>query len=340
MSFETDHDFLNAKLHGMRSTLIEGDKLLKSLEKAEDEIVFGYGTILPSSDASINRLMLEKVLLERDILIFKKIHKFLSKEDKIVVELFYEDIFLDNLKVIFKLWHRKQKANVSEFLVHIPGKKPILIEKLLSAEVISEFARFIDDKTYTDLFLLASKYYKAGEDTFKFETYLDTLHFNYFYKQIKTRFTFEEEGFNAVLNTVFDVANLLSALRLREIYQCGWEEAKDLLYQHSGFFSASSLKDIYDLPTRAEFIKALPSNYGKLLIGKENEPLSDIETILNNYSYTIINKRFYTNLNCLVKILCFVFLKKFETRNLITISEGKRLNTDRQDILKSLIPSL
>jgi len=340
MAFETDHDFLNAKLHGMRSTLIEGDKLLRNLDKAEDEIASGYGTILPSPDASTNRLMLEKVLLERDILIFKKIHKFLSPEDRLVVELFYEEIYLDNLMVVFKFWHRKQEVPIAEFIVHIPGKKPIPLERLLSADSISEFARFIGDKVYTDLFLLASKYYKAGGDTFKFVTYLDTLHFNHFYKLVKARFKFDEEEFNAVLNTIYNVANLISALRLREIYQCSWEDTRDLFCQHLGSLSANFLKDIYELSTRAEFIKALPSPYKNLLIGRENETISDIEAVLNSYSYTIISKRFYTTSNCLVRILCFIFLKKFETKNLITISEGKRLNVDRYDILKSLIPSM
>jgi len=339
MSFETNEDFLNARLHGMRSVLMEGDELNRCMDDPEDYV---RETLYPAElfSRDMSHLLVQKIFLEREMKIYQKIHKYLSPEDRIVVEIFYEERFLENLRILFKFWHRQSRANIVDLLTTIPGKDLPDVERLLSADSISEFARFIEDDTYTDLFLLASRHYKSGGDTFRFETYLENLHFRHFYEILQNRFRFRFSLMDKIYNTRLDIINLMTGLRLREYYRTPWSQTGDMFYHHTGAISEAFLETVYPLGSRAEYIRALPDPYRQILISQSDVELSDLEIALNRHFYRIVSKGFYTTTHCLGKILCYIFLKNFETQNLISIIEGKRLGTDRTEIVKCLIAQL
>jgi len=339
MSFETNEDFLNARLHGMRSTLMEGDHLIRCVDDPEDYV---RETLSPAGlfPRDLSRLLIQKIFQERDMRIFQKIHKYLSPEDRIVVEIFYEERFLENLRIIFKFWHRQSRENIADLLTAIPGKDLPDVERLFSADSISEFARFIGDDTYTDLFLLASRHYKSGGDTFRFETYLENLHFRHFYEILQNRLRSHFSLMDKIYNTRLDIINLMTCLRLREYYRMPWSDTRDMFYRHSGAISEAFLERVYPLESRAEYIRALPDPYSQILRSQSDVDLMDLEIALNRHFYRIVSKGFYTTTHCLGKILCYIFLKNFETQNLISIIEGKRLKTDRTEIVKCLIVPL
>ena len=241
MSFETNEDFLNARLHGMRSALMEGDALNRCIDDPE---IYVRETLSPAvtPPQDMSRLVLQKFFLERDMQVFQKIHTYLSPKDRIVVEIFYEERFLENLRILFKFWHKKSREQIADLLTTVPGRKTPDLERLLSADSISEFARFIEDDTYTDLFLLASKHYKSGGDTFRFETYLENLHFRHFYDILQRRFRFRFSLMDKIFNTRLDIANLMTGLRLREYYRTPWALTGDMFYRHSGAISEDFLE--------------------------------------------------------------------------------------------------
>ena len=289
MSFETNEDFLNARLHGMRSALMEGEELIRCMDDPEDyvrEILYPAG--LFSRDMS--RLLVQKLFLERDMQIFQKIHKYLSPRDRIVVEIFYEERFLENLRIIFKFWHRQSREKIADLLTIIPGRKIPDVERLFSADSISEFARFIEDDTFTDLFLLASKHYKSGGDTFRFETYLENLHFRHFYAILQNRFRFRFRLLDMLYNTRLDIINLMTGLRLREYYRTPWSNTGDMFYHHTGAISEAFLEKVYPLGSRAEFVRALPDPYRQILFPLSDAELSDLEIALNRYFYREIGR--------------------------------------------------
>ena len=97
MGFETNSDFLNAKIHGMRSNLLGHEKLLRYLEQSDERSLFVDLQVEVAGEDSETSLPIERVLIRRDLSVLNKINKFLSEEDRIVVNYFLLQKYQDDL---------------------------------------------------------------------------------------------------------------------------------------------------------------------------------------------------------------------------------------------------
>lgn len=348
MMFNEDkYDFINAKVHGMRSKLYHGEKLMDLLSaRTTIELIREiYPEKLGETPPAQPRFI-EKKLVETYLTDLIRIKNGLGKgKESDLIDLLIDRYNLQNLKIILKFWNanRKSRRSVSEltqeidfYLIQKAGD--LNMDNLLSASDFDDFIHALPDEKYSNAAKKASRFYYKLHNTFYVELAFDVAYLKALWEQIDKLRKDDRTIAQRIYGTEMDWHILSWIWRLRKNYKLPNEQISYFFDSDFYQLNKSTLKTIINQDGLDEIVDEFPIAYRH----EFRKGLNDERYTTDDYLWTDLFReaRKITPLNLfnLGLIICYTVFKRVELMNLFRLIQGMKYELPKHKIKQSFIP--
>jgi len=340
MPTKTSHEFVNAKLHGMKSAMAEGPRLYELLRARDlDDLarVLFAGKTSGQADAQ----QLERRLTEAYFADLGKVRLGLGQADQKFFAGFLRKADLENVKVLWRYSQNRSATaqDVRKLLVTTQSSPDLPVDGLLSAESPMEFAeRLAEADLKRELKRILTAFPDAPQP-FLMDTALDTFYYRQLMEGTRWLKRRDREVALELLGLDVDIAVLLWALRLSQSYGIEPELLVGLfapLTVHIGKERLKTMCEAADEPHRRD---AIPRPYRTCLQDVDLGDLPKCEQRLYSFMDRMARRHFRRMTNDLAGVVGFYFLKRAELINLIRVVQATRYGLSEDEAKTLLLPS-
>ena len=328
-----DFDFLQAKIHGLRSRLYELERLDGLCDLTT--IAQLWHRLYPDIEASDHHA-LQRRLLADHVATLEIIRGRLPER----LAPFYTWVLrryqIENLKVILRGWKAHEPlARIALYLAPLPGEFALRAQALLAASSLADFLLLVPLR---ELRLAAEK--AAGDqietgDTFFVETAFDAAYYRGLHAQHQGLPGEHRTGTETLVRMEIATYNILTLFRLKLSYNVPFEQTRQFLIDLAPH--PFRLERIYDYPDFRDMLPLVPLELLPRDLLEEIRDLADLERALWERLLRVANRRFYRSINDLGAVVAYTLIKRIELGNLIRVIEGVRYGMDRDEIKGGLI---
>jgi vacuolar-type H+-ATPase subunit C/Vma6 len=168
--------FIFAKLHGMRARLYEGPRLaaLASLRNPFEMI----STMYPRLEQRGLRGF-ESRLASEHVRELNRVRTLLDGDAQQFFTWQLQRYRIENIKVLLRAWKSRQSPEeVQTFLVDLPARYALPVEKLLSAPKLPDFIAQVPDRRFRDGISRGARQFQESNKLFFIEAGLDAAYFH------------------------------------------------------------------------------------------------------------------------------------------------------------------
>jgi len=333
------YDYINAKLHAMRSRLYEAERL-EELLKSRDLFDL-LETLQPARGEHFPETSeVERSLASAYFRTLDEIADALPGKAHVVFNALALRGPLENLKVLFKFWDLKTRgkeppAPVETFLLTTPRTGLLDVEGLLAAIDIEGFIAGIGDHDLARIAAEPLQRYEPGAGIFPILVSLDAGYYLNIWKEVAHLSAEDRQAARRVIGTEIDISNILWAARLRLRYGLEPAEVERCLCPAGLKLSASDRARICRGENAEDIAARAGKNFAELLEGRD---VLESERLLWSHLYLTANHEFYNSFFTIGVSLGFYVLKRVEMMNLATVMEGFKYELAPHDIRDKLIP--
>ncbi len=334
------YSFANAKIRAMLSYLLEPEifsslmeipdfsGLLEALRKTP------YRETLDKVDTdNLDLKNLEKELLRADIAAFRKVHGALStKPEKDLVWLFLERFQIEDLKVALRVWHKKAQVDLDDYISLWNICYPIDYSKIIRAATIEEVILLLDETPYLKPLLKIKDKFREHNSSFYLEAALDVDYYNRINKQVGLLSSLDCKTARKILGVAVDIENINLLIRLRKNYSLGLGEMLDFVLPGGQRITSDTVRKFYTTDGLTKIVESIAFGpYAKIKdLAEENVVL------IENFLYDFLSREIKAALSgfpfTIGTVLGYLFLKRAETRNIISLLNAKNYGWNRQEV--------
>jgi len=295
----------------------------------------------------------------------KNINEGISSYDELI-EIYYKNLFEDYVKLInslsghikklvYHLYQRYELENLKVILRTVCYNRPIektknLLFPLVKYQTIS-IQEILTSKDPVDLILnlrgtwyhepLMNSLYRFENEgeTFPLEMALDLNYYKQLWEIVTSLSCKDQKIAKSILGVQLDALNILWIIRFKERYHLSPEEILNYSLFHGTYISKKVRKKLAYSVNQKDIVTNLEGTPYKRILSGINDPEISYVRLLQ-YTLLLVKKNWYKYPFQIGTILDYIFLKDMEIKDLITITEGKRMGIEDKIINEYLVHHL
>jgi|GEM_PF-1241984 len=323
------YDYLLAKLHAKHSKSIIGENFesLKKIKSIENL----YKTLLPDEMKKVTPLLIHSELEKKiKVKIFNEINnisKYFEYKNPLINNLIlrYE---IDNLKYLINAYYQKKQQISDLFEIDL---KNTLDYKMIYTLDISKKENIIKILKKT-IFKGLIKLINNDKDALFIENYIDKNYYSKLLDSTKQFSNYEREKIKKLIIEEINWQNILWAFRTKIFYNKTFDDIREYFMNIKGAIPVKYLEIIYMIQFTSAEIKnkmnKIPGRYKKHIIdsidnngnidviGMENKILKELQKRYSKY--------FYIEYFNILPVISFIYIKKTEYSNIVSLIESIR----------------
>lgn len=337
-----DLDFLVARLHGRRQDVVEGDRLdaLCRLRTVADLA----RTVLPESHCTTARQLQEQLILKTVAELTELAQQLSGAASRLMLWLRVR-FQMENLKVLARAFatHRSL-ATAQDHFVSLPSDLDLDVLALVTADSIESFAAAIPEPRLEQGLLEAADIYEEVRKPIVLEAALDRVYFAELIKRCGALPRESRRDSLAIARQETDTFHLMLVARGRFTYRLSPEQLAPFHVDGSNL-SAQRFHRMLAADNRRQAagdaigraLERLPMpDTAESAEGQDLDP-AVLEALAWNRYLRLARRAFRRNHMALGAVIAFTAIRRIELANLITLSEGIRMQMDPETIRKHLV---
>jgi vacuolar-type H+-ATPase subunit C/Vma6 len=322
-SISTGYEFIFARLHGLWSRGIHGQRLRQLTTCVTEELFF----------QALSKLGLEideqkhfhKKIATRQIARMQDIMAWADAATGQFVYAKIRNIADENLKLLLNYrFLPEHEIEISELLIPIPGESPYDHQKLLAITDLEEFIAALPDcQDFPELPGIIRKLAEDGDFTAS-DSAIDSISFQLEMDSAKKLPGSMRNIACELVSREIDISNLSMLLRNVNMYHIDNERLKKFWIPGGGVLPLDKLESLGRLQTTAELIAALPPPFAAMLHPFRDKELYHSEHALWEWLAKRTCQLFRDFTRPQLSVLAYLYLLHFETINLGRVYEGIR----------------
>jgi vacuolar-type H+-ATPase subunit C/Vma6 len=333
MPLAGDLDYLQAKVHGLRSRLYEGDRLdalcdLRSLPQLWHRL---YPEAEPAGHHELQRRLLADHVHTLDLL-------RLNVPDALtdLVTWLLRRFQLENLKVLLRARRvREPLERVEPFLAPLPDDLALPARALLRAESLADFLLLVPvPELRKGGERGAAPHVETGEPFF-IELALESAYYEGLLARQRRLPLRHRRATQPLLRLEAVVHTLLGLFRLKLNYAVPYETARPFFVP--GTLDPFRLERLYGYPAFEDMLRLVPREFVPPEQYPATQGIADLERVLWQRLLAVANRQFYRSTDDLGVVVAFFTIKRVEMANLIRVVEGVRYGLEPAMIRRGLI---
>jgi len=332
-SLTGDFDFIQAKIHGLRSRLYELERLddlcdLRTLPQL-------WHRLYPEADPGDHHA-LERWLLRDHVATLALIRGHLPERFAPFLTWTLRRFQVENLKVVLRAWKaREPLERVVPFLAPLPDEFALRPQALLKAASLAEFLLLVPMPEFRTAGEKTAPHQVETGDTFFVETAFDAAYYRGLLAH-QQRLPGDHGRSTAPLVRLEVAAyNLLCLFRVKLNYNIPYDAARLLLVR--GEPHSFRLEQLYDFPDFADMLRFVPREMLPPGGAESLRTIADLERAFWQRLLQVANRTFYRSTGDLGGIVAFATLKRVELANLMRVIEGVRYGLEPKAVREGLI---
>jgi|GEM_PF-2283358 len=338
------YSFINAKIRGMKSRLLDDVKYRQLLETTHLE---GFLKVLQetayapqlmdvdSGDPDISEITraLDQNLLKTYHTIFKFFNP--KVESSFLFQLLGK-LEVENLKIILRGKYKGVSAPlISDTLVETNGYSKLDFEELLNSKDIAHFISELSSSPYGSVLEKTLPIFEKEHRTIVLERCFDRVHYTQLWDAMNQLSGLDRDMVKMYLGSFFDVTNIMIILRYRLFYEMMPQDISAMMHPMKYKLSAEDAERLLSV-TEEDYRDVFAGTYYGKRVGPYQN-LSELERSLNLVLLSVIRKMLTGPPFHLGTLVAYLSLKEIEVNNLKSIAEGKRHALGEEDISNVLI---
>ena len=335
------YSYINAKLRALKSRLLQPSDYKRLIQSQginglmECLKTTPYGEFINGSVCSTDELM--RIYHERLFHDYIKVMANVSGEQRRLVHHLYQRYELENIKVILRsICHGTPRQSTSKLLFPFNRYQSISPDTLLDSRDLFDLIQRLKGTWYYDPLDHSAYRFEQEGETFPLEVALDLRYFERLWEIVSSLKRRDRRIAGSLIGAQLDALNILWMIRFKENYHFSPEEILNYSLSHGRFITSKKRKQMAFSIDKSEMINHLDHTpYKKILRGVRDPELA--YTILLQYIYFLAKKNWVEIPFQIGVILDYIIFKEMEVRNLIAITEAKRIGFSSEKLSQYLV---
>ncbi|MGA1865180.1 MAG: V-type ATPase subunit [bacterium] len=333
--------YINSKLHSLKSMLLKQSDY-KNLIQTQGFNGFveylkptSYGKDLDESIHSYDELT--RIYYRNLLNDYIKLIDNISINHKTLVNHLYQRYELENIKVILRtICYERSKKEAFELLFPLDKYQTVSIDRLLDSKDLLDFIDRLKDTWYYDPLDNSSYRFEKEGETFPLEIALDLRYYARLWEIVSSLKRDDQKNAKSLIGIQLDALNILWIIRFKESYRFSPEEILNYSLTNGSFITPKKRKRLaYSIDQRNIINNLNGTPYNKLLNEIDDPEIA--YTVLLQYIFYQAKKNWIANPFQIGIILDYLFFKEIEVRNLITITEARKIGLSTEKMNGYLI---
>ncbi len=339
------YSFINAKVRGMKSRLLDSSKYRQLLETTQLDAFLkalfetDYAPELLELDSKEPKITEITDALDRSLLLtFDVILKFFrAKDESALIHRLITKIDVENLKIIIRGKKRGiSPLQISDSLSPTNGFSEINYDELLNSRDVEHLVSLLGRTPYNKPLTNALPLFENEGRTAILERVLDETYYNELWSLIDNLSGNDKKIMTIYFGTFFDIINIMTILRYRLFYDIEPDEVEKMVIPMKYMLNKTEVSMLCGA-TEEDFLELVEDTYYGRRVG-EIKDLTDLEIglyrIMRATAVRLLSKGAPFHLGTIVGYLT---LKEMEVTNLKSIAEGKRHLLSEEEISENLV---
>ncbi len=333
--------YINAKIRSLKGYLLKQtdyEGLLKAkgyTGLAESLRFYVYGEDIDKEVNSYDELIeLYYNRLFKDYVMI--IDSFSGEKRELFFHL-YHRYELENLKVILRsICYEKPKKNLHKLLYQLIKYQTIPLDQLLGSDDIDKFIILLKNTLYYDPLENALYRFEKEGESFPLEMAIDLTYFKRLWEIIFSLSRSEQKIAKSLMGIQMDILNISWIIRFKDMYHFSPEEILNYSLIYGRYITQNIRKKLAYSINQDDIIAHLNNTPYRDYLNDINDP--DIGYIkLLQYLLIMAKKNWCGFPFQIGTVLDYIFFKEMEVRNLVTITEMKRMGVSTDYINKYIV---
>ncbi len=344
MGSTTSYEYINAKLHAIRGTMYEGDRL-EELLRAQGLPELARMLFPEQGSFEVSAQELERRLTVEYFEDLHKVCRNLGEDTREFFTGFLRKADVENLKVVYRVWaNRKPERaptpdDVEPLLITTPVSLRVPIADLLGTETTSEFIAAIPDRALAATLLkIAPDGESAGAPSWV-EIALDVAYYEQLMFRARALGADDRDIVDDLVGMDADVSLLLWVMRLTRTYGASADDTVTLLSHLPSKIGPARIRALCTAVTDEDRIRATPIRYRGHFSPASLDNLSEVEQRLYSIMHNVARRYFRRLTADIAGVVAYFFLKRTEFINLIRAVEAVRFGLPIDAAQALVLPS-
>ncbi|MBN2373602.1 V-type ATPase subunit [bacterium] len=335
------YSYINAKVRSLKSRLLsradfENMALLSGLAGICEYLkTTSYGNRWDQFPSSFDGLIL---MYYEDLFdCYQKVINVLTGSRKRFIQHLYQRYETENLKLVLRLVHRGQPGNEhAHLLLPIKKHQTFLPEDLFQAKNIKEIPDRLHKTWYCDTLKNTLHRYEKERMTFPLEMALDLAYYNHLWQYLSALRGRDRKIARHLIGVQLDGINILWMFRFKEIYRFSPEETLNY-----------SIMNGFHLSSKIRLKLAYSADYEDMVTNLTGTPYHDLASDtqdpdilfmkLLSCGLSLAHKNWSRDPFQIGTVIDYLLFKEAEVKDLIMLTESKRLNLPQKRVEDYLI---
>ncbi|HUT37121.1 MAG TPA: V-type ATPase subunit [Planctomycetota bacterium] len=333
MPLSGDFDYIQAKVHGLRSRVYELERLdhvcdLRTIPQL-------WHRLYPEANPGDHH-ELQRRLLADHAATLEGVRDHLPEHLAPLYAWMMRRFQVENLKVLLRGWKAKEPAQrVVPFLARVRAELALEAAPFLKAGDLASFVLLIPEPALRAAALRAAPQHAETGETFFVEAALDAAYYARLLALAADLPAAHRGPCEALVRLEAALYDTLTIFRLKLNYGVTQDRARPFLVK--GALGGVSVERLFDYPDFRDMLGHVPRE----LLSPEDAArvftVADLERVLWEHLLQEANRRFYRSVGDLGLVIAFYTVKRIELANLIRVIEGVRYGLPAEAIRTGLI---
>ncbi|MGA1874596.1 MAG: V-type ATPase subunit [bacterium] len=269
--------------------------------------------------------------------VYEKIINLLSGGQKRLVQHLYQRYELENLKHILRIVGRRKSAkDWKHLLLPTKGLASFSVMDLLQAKDMDEILHHLRGTWYYDPLKNSLYRFEQEQETFPLEMALDLSYYRHLWEYTSPLNRPDRKVARHILGIQLDTLNILWIFRFKELYHFSPEEILNYTLMDGTYLSSETrLRLAYSVDYKDMVANLSGTPYQSLLDNVDDPEV--ISAKLLSYGFCVAKKNWKRFPFQIGTVLDYLLFKEIEVKDLISLTEAKRLNLPQERIKDYLI---
>lgn len=325
------HDFINAKVRGMRSRLYESSRLLALCDARHlpDLVRRIYPQRPVGSCPEFERELTRDCLAELDL-----IRRYVNGPVLEALSWLMRRHQLANVKVALRHFLAGGSADsLAPLLVPAPRWLDLPLQEMLGAADLRGFVAAIPVEELRTQAELAMSEGDPADRPFRVEMGLDLG----YCERLGALATALPAKARSLVRLDIDGSALLSVLRAGRAYDMEFADIRPFLPVGSGTLDERAFAAVHEAEDLAAALSAIPRSVLPAAAREGVAELADLEFALLLRMYRLANRYYYGDMLDVGVIVAYAYIKRVELANLTRLTESVRYGFPREEIVRRLL---
>lgn len=333
MPLSGDFDYIQAKVHGLRSRVYEHERLDQLCDLRT--IAQLWHRLYPEADPGDHH-ELQRRLLADHVAALESVRNHLPENFAPLYAWMMRRYQVENLKVILRGWKAREPVErVLPFLAPLRAELALDAAELLRAADLASFVRLIPEAALRAAALEAAPQHAETGETFFVEAALDAAYYEGLMALAALLRGVHRGPCEALVRREAALYSTLAIFRLKLNYGLPAERARAFVAK--GALGPAVVERLFAYPDFRDMLRHVPAELLSPDAAAGIFTIADLERVLWERLLQEANRRFYRSVGDLGLVVAFYTVKRAELANLIRVIEGVRYGMGPGDIRRGLM---